>query len=173
MILQHKLSLVVVLVILLHDYGLFVLPFFLHHRTLLLRQHQLSMKVVGDEKIIFDERSRISKRSSIKAPSVPPEIHTEYIGTEKLKPDTDAILNEGEEWEGFMEGFDWQLERARRYLEGPGFAPIRMTLWQPSQLIDRLPSPGPFDQLKILINNALQMLGLAESLDGALSTNCE
>lgn len=34
-------------------------------------------------------------------------------------------------WEGHKHGFDWQLERARRTLEGPAFAPFRMDYWKP------------------------------------------
>lgn len=48
----------------------------------------------------------------------------------------------------------------------PGFAPIPMTPWQPYDREHRSP-PGFTDQIKILLNNALQMGGLAESLDGA------
>ena len=77
------------------------------------------------------------------------------------------------DWEGSMEGFDWQLEQARRILEGPSFAPIRATLWQPilngedSKQTQKKSPPGLFDSSKILINNAFQILGLAESMDGA------
>lgn len=71
---------------------------------------------------------------------------------------------DGDYWDNNMEGFDWELEKARRLLEGPAFAPIRMTLWQP---IETKSKPGAIDQIKILLNNALQMAGWAESLDGA------
>ena len=77
--------------------------------------------------------------------------------------DGDFLNND---WDGSMDGFDWQLERARRLLEGPAFAPIRMTLWQPNQ-VSETSQPGFFDHFKILLNNALQMVGLADSLDGA------
>ena len=73
-------------------------------------------------------------------------------------------------WEGYMEGFDWQLEQARRVLEGPSFAPIRSSLWQPILDEDskqKKSPPGIFDTSKILFNNALQIVGLSESLDGA------
>ena len=73
-------------------------------------------------------------------------------------------------WEGYMEGFDWQLEQARRVLEGPSFAPIRSSLWQPILGEDskqKKTPPGIFDTSKILLNNAFQLMGLAESLDGA------
>ena len=68
-----------------------------------------------------------------------------------------------------MEGFDWTLEQARRMLEGPGFAPLRMTLWQPIRSLEEngQSAPGFLDSFNILFNNALQMLGLAKSLDGA------
>lgn len=74
-----------------------------------------------------------------------------------------------EGWEGSMEGFDWQLEQARRVLEGPSFAPIRSKLWSPilnDSKLKKVP-PGFFDASKILINNAFQIMGLAESMDGA------
>lgn len=73
---------------------------------------------------------------------------------------------EGQEGYG---GFDWQLEQARRLLEGPGFAPLRMTLWQPIIQDGKQPRkpPGFFDSSKILLNNALQMMGLSEGIDGA------
>ena len=72
-------------------------------------------------------------------------------------------------WEGSMEGFDWTLEQARRMLEGPGFAPLRMTLWQPVRTLEEngQSAPGFLDAFNILFNNALQMIGLAKSLDGA------
>jgi hypothetical protein len=72
-------------------------------------------------------------------------------------------------WEGNKEGFDWQLEQARRMLEGPGFAPIRMTLWKPPTASEKESAdpPGFWDHSKILLNNALQILGLAKSIDGA------
>lgn len=93
----------------------------------------------------------------------------------------DGTQYEDEIWEGYRDGFDWQLEKARRMLEGPGFSPFSMLLWQPSPksmekggkigpssigLVLRKP-PGFFDSSKILFNNALQIFGLAESLDGA------
>jgi hypothetical protein len=71
-----------------------------------------------------------------------------------------------DEWKGNMEGFDWQMERARRFLEGPTFSPLRMTLWQPLPYADH-PEPTFLDHFKILLNNALQIAGVAESLDGA------
>lgn len=74
------------------------------------------------------------------------------------------------EWEGYMEGFDWQLEQARRVLEGPSFAPIRSSLWQPifgEESKQKKTLPGIFDTSKILLNNAFQIMGLSESLDGA------
>ena len=79
----------------------------------------------------------------------------------------DGDYYDDDHWEGSMDGFDWQLERARRLLEGPSFAPIRMTLWKPTPG-DLIPSrPSGFDFFKIFLNNALQMAGLAQSLDGA------
>jgi hypothetical protein len=50
-------------------------------------------------------------------------------------------------------------------LEGPAFAPMRMTLWQPLLGTNRKHSPpGFFDQSKILLNNAFQMAGISESI---------
>ncbi|KAJ1419557.1 cytochrome P450 [Ochromonadaceae sp. CCMP2298] len=41
-----------------------------------------------------------------------------------------------------------------------------MTLWQPDQG-EEISPPGFLDDMKILLNNAMQMAGLAESMDGA------
>lgn len=81
---------------------------------------------------------------------------------------SDTFEDDG--WVGYMDGFDWQLEQARRLLEGPSFAPLRMTLWQPNDepISDKKRDPpGFFDQTKILLNNALQIVGIGESIDGA------
>ena len=76
----------------------------------------------------------------------------------------------GDEWEGHKMGFDWEMEKARRMVEeqmGPSFAPFRMTLWEPT-VRDTYPDPpGLLDSLKILLGNAMQMMSLAESVDGA------
>lgn len=92
---------------------------------------------------------------------------SEYDGSDTFEDDG---------WNGYMDGFDWELEKARRLLEGPSFAPLRMTLWQPD-VVDGLTGdtiktrpgtpPGFFDQAKILLNNAMQMAGISESIDGA------
>ena len=84
---------------------------------------------------------------------------------------TESSYDGAQDWERGMEGYegvDWHLEQARRMLEGPGFAPLRMTLWQPTERTAlKKDPPGFFDSSKILLNNALQMMGLAKSLDGA------
>ena len=84
---------------------------------------------------------------------------------------TESTYDGAQDWERGMEGYegvDWHLEQARRMLEGPGFAPLRMTLWQPvEKTVVKKEPPGFFDSFKILLNNALQMMGLAKSLDGA------
>ena len=72
-----------------------------------------------------------------------------------------------DEWQGYQEGFDWEMEKARRFLEGPSFAPFRMTLWEPPSVEYKARPPGILESTRILLNNALQMIGLAESLDGA------
>jgi hypothetical protein len=115
--------------------------------------------------------SRIKRKVVIKVIQDRP-LSKENENNNRLKASADnnaanLAPQKNEEWEGFMEGFDWQLEQARRVLEGPGFAPIRMTLWKPTKSFDNLKPPGLWDQFKILFNNALQILGLAESLDGA------
>ena len=70
---------------------------------------------------------------------------------------------------GVYEGFDidWELEKARRLIEGPAFAPLRMTLWQPPEIAQKKQPPGFVDNARIFLNNALQLVGLAESFDGA------
>lgn len=71
-------------------------------------------------------------------------------------------------WVGRMEGLDWELEKARRAFVGPdpGYAPFSMALWKPNSNVT-LTAPNFLDQWKILLNNALQLVGLAESMDGA------
>mmetsp|Transcript_17503 Transcript_17503/g.24068 ORF Transcript_17503/g.24068 Transcript_17503/m.24068 type:complete len:740 (-) Transcript_17503:92-2311(-) len=94
--------------------------------------------------------------------------YVEDIEKQIIKKETPYIGEEMSEWDGYMDGFDWQLERARRLLEGPAFAPMRMTLWQPSVgVVSKQRPPGFFDQSKILLNNAFQMAGITESMDGA------
>lgn len=72
-----------------------------------------------------------------------------------------------DKWEGHKDGFDWQLERARRALP-TGFAPLSMLPWRPNTSPNR-PSPAPnwIDDWTILFNNALQMAGMKTSVDGA------
>ena len=77
---------------------------------------------------------------------------------------------EGAQYEKESIGFDidWELEKARRIIEGPAFAPLRMTLWQPPDIsFKKKHPPGIVDNVKIFMNNALQLVGLAESFDGA------
>jgi hypothetical protein len=69
-----------------------------------------------------------------------------------------------DKWEGRKEGIDWQLERARRALP-TGFAPLSMLPWQPTNA--KTSSPNWMDDCKILLGNALQILGWKESTDGA------
>lgn len=89
-----------------------------------------------------------------------------------VRNDVDSSYDGAQDFEGMegYEGVDWHLEQARRMLEGPGFAPLRMTLWQPQVAKDpkeKKSPPGFIDSSKILINNAFQMMGLAKSIDGA------
>ena len=75
---------------------------------------------------------------------------------------------EYDRWLDHQEGFDWQLEMARRTLEeGPSFAPLRMTFWEPPEVQVKKNAPGMFSSGRILFDNALQMMGLSEGLDGA------
>lgn len=90
--------------------------------------------------------------------NIPPEIHSGYI------PSSDD--DEEDLWAGAMEGLDWELEKARRALT-PSFAPFSMRLWEPGSEMEDVKPPGLLDNWKILLNNALQMMGLAESIDGA------
>eukprot|EP00600_Ochromonadales_sp_CCMP1393_P009817 CAMPEP_0174970684 /NCGR_PEP_ID=MMETSP0004_2-20121128/9537_1 /TAXON_ID=420556 /ORGANISM="Ochromonas sp., Strain CCMP1393" /LENGTH=682 /DNA_ID=CAMNT_0016220477 /DNA_START=207 /DNA_END=2255 /DNA_ORIENTATION=- len=110
--------------------------------------------VASDDRRYTEKVVRSSNGGS-KQPSVPAEIYSDYIPEEL-----------DDSWDGHMDGFDWQLERARRALVDPGFAPLRMTLWQPDRE-EVLTEPNFIDNWKILFNNALQILGMAESLDGA------
>jgi Cytochrome P450 len=117
------------------------------------REYALYMTSLDDPRLAETEVPKSNSRSSIRSVSSTPAVY-------------DGAQDWEEGMEGF-EGFDWHLEHARRMLEGPGFAPLRMTLWQPALEKTRKEPPGFFDTSKILINNALQMMGLSKSLDGA------
>jgi cytochrome P450 len=89
-----------------------------------------------------------------------------------MRPDlSDGTVIGGEEydrWSENQEGFDWQLELARRAIEeGPAFAPFRMSLWEPPEVEVGGPLPDFFYSARIIFNNALQMLGMSKGLDGA------
>ena len=110
----------------------------------------------------FDEKPKVENKVD-SGSSRPPPTREQYDGSDTFDDDG---------WVGYMDGFDWQLEQARRLLEGPSFAPLRMTLWQPTTLDDaadrpKRAAPGLLDQTKILLNNAMQIAGIAESMDGA------
>ena len=90
---------------------------------------------------------------------------TDQFDGSQYVDDEDSELS----WNGYANefDFDWQLERARRVLEGPAFSPLRMTLWKPILESSRKPSlPNGLDHAKILLFNSLQQFGLAESLEG-------
>eukprot|EP00611_Tribonema_gayanum_P030854 TRINITY_DN869_c0_g3_i3.p2 TRINITY_DN869_c0_g3~~TRINITY_DN869_c0_g3_i3.p2 ORF type:complete len:485 (+),score=167.72 TRINITY_DN869_c0_g3_i3:323-1777(+) len=69
-------------------------------------------------------------------------------------------------WEGKMDGFDWQLERARRALEGPAFSPFRMDFWRPVEDESEIGVVTLWDTMYILLMNVAQKFGW-ESVDGA------
>lgn len=100
-------------------------------------------------------------------------METKHVREAVKKPDlADGSDFDGHEdydrWAGSQEGFDWQLELARRAIEeGPGFAPFRMSLWEPPEVEVKTSPPGFFSTARILLDNALQMMGLSEGLDGA------
>ena len=81
-----------------------------------------------------------------------------------LDHDLDYVKHYGEygKFEDTTEGFDMQLELTRRVLDSPGLASV---------LLDGAPKVqtplGLFDFAKIMVNNAMQMVGIAESIDGA------
>jgi hypothetical protein len=81
-----------------------------------------------------------------------------------LDHDLDYVKHYGEygKFEDTTEGFDMQLELTRRVLDSPGLASV---------LLDSAPKVqtplGLFDFAKIMVNNAMQMVGIAESIDGA------
>lgn len=121
----------------------------------------------------YGQRSTVESTVSMSTTETPKDIENKQ-NIKKLKNidvDKERMYDgagwDSDDWEGHQEGFDWQLERARRLLEGPGFAPIRMTIWQPDFRNETTTAPTIFDHMKILLNNVLSMAGLAESLDGA------
>ena len=88
-------------------------------------------------------------------------------GAASVGNEYDGGVTFDDNWDGYMDGFDWQLEQARRLLEGPSFTPLRMTFWQPPTVPPKRQAPGLLDQTKILLSNALQIAGMTESMDGA------
>eukprot|EP01039_Chlorochromonas_danica_P009028 gene9028-9963_t len=94
-------------------------------------------------------------------PLLPNEIHAPYVDASQ------PVIEEA--WEGYQSGFDWQLERARRFFEeGPSFSPLRMTLWRPEyRNPEDTPVVYPWDGWRILASNLFQQFGLIKSLDGA------
>ncbi|CAM9533011.1 unnamed protein product [Phaeothamnion confervicola] len=77
-------------------------------------------------------RAQATARHATRAP---PDAKTEVYSYESLEPlDLPMAPADGQgqdSWSGHMDGFDWQLERARRALAGPGFSPFRMSFWAP------------------------------------------
>ena len=129
-----------------------------HGATYRRQQYALYMASLDDPRLAKSDVPTSNTRMGMKAAKATSGGESSYDGAQ--------------DWDVGMEGYegvDWHLEHARRMLEGPGFAPLRMTLWQPAEKDPkkRKQPPGFFDSSKILINNALQMMGLAKSLDGA------
>mmetsp|Transcript_1791 Transcript_1791/g.2431 ORF Transcript_1791/g.2431 Transcript_1791/m.2431 type:complete len:655 (+) Transcript_1791:100-2064(+) len=74
-------------------------------------------------------------------------------------------------WVGQMEGFDWELEKARRFVFGDsssqGYAPFRMDFWKPLPAGQSEKKVTLLDSLYILFSNIMQFFFGAKSLDGA------
>lgn len=135
------------------------------YTTIRSQNHDLNLRMLQKFRLfssVEDQKQAQSKSSRFNS-----NVNTE--DGKRLKPyeQYDGDFYDDDNWVGNMDGFDWQLERARRLLEGPAFAPIRMTLWKPVAIDQKRTNPGAWDHFKILLNNALQMVGAAESLDGA------
>lgn len=91
-----------------------------------------------------------------------------YIANSIMDDDDDD--DNDDPWEGHMEGFDWEMELLRRNLKNnsyvpPGFAPFRMTIWEPE--ITTASQPSILDGMKIIGGNLLQLAGISNSYDGA------
>lgn len=67
------------------------------------------------------------------------------------------------------EEYEWELEKARNSLEGPAFTPFRMSFWKPAKTnIDPDKRRVTMvDTARIFLSNALQIVGLSQSVDGA------
>lgn len=91
----------------------------------------------------------------------------EVTKSETKKP-LPLLLEDDDLWVGRKEGFDWELEKARRALvDGPGFTPFRMDFWRPPQEQGEVGTPPSFgDLMYIIFMNILQKLGWP-SVDGA------
>lgn len=70
------------------------------------------------------------------------------------------VSNLPEACEFDTDGFNCQLEQTRRILEGSAFIPAENLKMEKTTL-------GIYDYAKILVNNAFQIIGIAESMDGA------
>ena len=92
---------------------------------------------------------------SARPPLVPPQLDGLDLGI----PDPDLWIGTPDAWAGNMAGFDWQLEQARRALEGPAFSPFRMDYWRPPKDEPEIGSVSQWDTFYILFMNVLQRLG--------------
>jgi hypothetical protein len=99
------------------------------------------------------------------------KLNTKDEKTETSGRKSDSNLYDGSDVYDYNFGgfdIDWELEKARRIIEGPAFSPLRMSFWRPPEIDgSRRSPPGFLDNAKIFLNNALQLAGLAESFDGA------
>lgn len=97
------------------------------------------------------------------APTTTSHDHESVIAVVNGKANNDLFQKDYQLPEGHednTDGFDCQLENMRRILEGPVFIPPQNsgTAKKPLRI---------FDYAKILVNNACQIIGIAESMDGA------
>ena len=138
-----------------------IMPFSFIAIIVFVFQHIYAFRVPSILKLETLAHKRTVAANKLTATKVPSEIHTGYVSTGDIPSRVE------DEWDGYREGLDWELEKARRYLDGPGFAPLRMTLWAPDYRTDKSNPPGFLDHAKILLNNALQIAGMAKSMDGA------
>jgi len=100
----------------------------------------------------------------------PPKTDKEIASANKDAPAA-ALEAQGyiDSWEGRQEGFDWELEKARRVVfgESVAYSPLRMDFWKPLPDDQKEKEVTFFDTFYIIYTNIAQFFFGGKSMDGA------
>ncbi|CAM9866978.1 unnamed protein product [Heterosigma akashiwo] len=100
----------------------------------------------------------------------PPKTEKEIASANKDAPAA-ALEAQGyiDSWEGRQEGFDWELEKARRVVfgESVAYSPLRMDFWKPLPDDQKEKEVTFFDTFYIIYTNIAQFFFGGKSMDGA------